>query len=234
MMKYYQLNGRVELENGRFAPSLHNSIEMGRMLDYSTSIKYGEFWASPTTIKLNLFSENGKNKPFLDLHEWTVTKPRAYLLVVSDKVKDIICQFRLPEHRWYGCSISRENEVSIAYKVLHVLDQKLSSLDFPEIEFDLLTDPDTVVGQLPKGQIEDLNSFKALTELEISVNDTYPRPREFIYKSDCNYDCAWGIGQLVFNEKVKQAIEAAGFGPHNGLGFKEFTDYQIIMPGEQT
>jgi hypothetical protein len=56
-----------------------------------------------------------------------------------------------------------------------------------------------------------------------------------VYKYRKNYDILWGGTKIVFNEKVKLALEATGIiCSTNGLEFAEFTEYEIEMLGEDS
>jgi hypothetical protein len=120
------------------------------------------------------------------------------------------------------------------YWVLQLLFMdSIKELDYPSISFDLVDfDTQGKVDFIQKGTIKSYDEYVAYTEGEYNKRKCALDIKDFIYRK--NYDILWGGTQVVFNERVKSALEATGIiTPENGLEFAEFTEYQIQMLGEE-
>jgi hypothetical protein len=111
-----------------------------------------------------------------------------------------------------------------------------SILSFDLIDFKYLdsTTYNDLEGEiLKRGAITTFEDFIKIRKSERSTNNRVPEPVTYKYRK--NYDILWGGTKIVFNEKVKTALEATGIiCATNGLEFAEFTEYQIEMLGEDS
>ncbi len=168
------------------------------------------------------------------------------------ELKSVLEQFNMPEHKWYKAEASydlklinrmkkifnTEYDIDLnekrGYWVLQILDKKIEELAFELIDFQL-NDYDTFTFKSRKylgvGAIKTYEDYRQVRKTEIQANNSYPEPS--VYKYQKNYDILCGGVHIVFNEKVKKALEATNIiTTENGLEFVEFTDYEIEMLGE--
>jgi len=192
--------------------------------------------------------EEQKSNLYFPVYENSMT----YIDLMILELKAVFEQFNLPQHRWYQAQAGYDLEfVSRMKKYFKIdydidLDEKrdywilqllfidsIKELDYPSISFDLVNfDTQEKVDFIHNGTIKSYDEYVAYTEGEYEKRKCVLDIKDFIYRK--NYDILWGGTQIVFNEKVKLALEATGIiTAENGLEFAEFTDYQIQMLGDQ-
>lgn len=176
----------------------------------------------------------------------------TYILAMTPEFKAVFEQFNIPEHRWYEAEAGYDLEfiqnmkrffyieydvdinVKRPYWVLQFLDRKIEELAFEKIDFKLM-DYDTFKPvdnaiYIKKGEITNYQQYKEARKKEVEKKNCFIKP--IVYSYAKNYDILWGGINIVFNERVKEALEATNIiTAENGLEFVEFTDYEIEMLG---
>jgi len=169
------------------------------------------------------------------------------------EIKEVFESFSMPNvHKWFKAEAGYDLEFvnnmrkffnieydidmneKREYWVLQLLNHKREELAYDLIEFyfeDYNTDVLIEGVFLEKGSINTYEEYRAIRKKEIETNSRRPLPKSYIYRK--NYDILWGGIYIIFNEKVKAALESTGIiTPENGLKFEEFTEYKIEMLGE--
>lgn len=164
-------------------------------------------------------------------------------------LKKVLQNFEMPEHRWMQMEVSYDEiflenqwkyhkitydinkDEKFNYWFLQLLDRKMQELDFRCTTF-------------KTSEGKDLGAFRNFEEYHEVKHRLIREYREEydlyggIIKADTyyynkNYDILWAGNQIVFNEKVKEAIEETQLIiEDNELVFQEFTEYKIEMLGE--
>jgi len=213
------------------------------------TLEKDKFWDFSAIVRLDVYAAEQEDKLYFKKYVQTDT----YTVLLIPELKAVLERFNMPEHRWYQAQagynlefVSRmkkyfniDYDIDLnekrEYWILQLLDRKRSELAFDLIEFQL-NDYDTFTfkdgNYLNKGTINTYQEYKQVRKAQIQANNRYPEPSVYIYRKD--YDILWAGTHIVFNEKVKSALDATGIITlENGLEFAEFTDYQIQMIGEQ-
>ena len=204
-----------------------------------------KFWDIPEPLLLTVYAEDGDENLKFPFYE----KPgMGYIYIMIPEIKDILSNFSLPNHKWYSAKaiynqefiqemktyFNIEYDINISeekdYSVLQLLDTKLEELAFNRMEW-FIEGRQDIVRKVEK-EILSYNEY-----IEISKGVYFESKTHIdspIYKYKKNYDILWGGIHIVFNEKVKAALEQTNIiSPKNGLEFAEFTDYEIEMLGEE-
>lgn len=167
----------------------------------------------------------------------------------------VMSQFNIPNHRWYQAIAKYDldfindmkNYFNIEYHInpnekrdywiLQILNKRREELVFDQMEFNVVNFRDRKSVLRPfDAKINSMEEFNRLGKeiyLKTKRNDIIEDIDSPVYVYRKNYDILWGGTQIVFNEKVKAALEATHIiTPQNGLEFVEFTEYKIEMLGE--
>lgn len=241
-MKYYYLV-HDSIKKSKSTSFLHiNSKTLDLSYDEQGYLDYSE------PLSLLVRGEERETCLYFPFYEKSIN----YIDLMTYELKSVLEQFNLPEHKWYKAEagydlklinrmkkiFNTEYDIDLnekrGYWVLQILDKKIEKLAFELIDFQL-NDYDTFTFKSRKylgvGAIKTYEDYRQVRKTKIQANNSYPEPS--VYKYQKNYDILWGGVHIVFNEKVKKALEATSIiTPENGLQFAEFTDYEIEMLGE--
>lgn len=241
-MKYYYIK-RDFLLNNRGTSFLHiQSKSMDLAYDQQGYLDYLE------PIPLLVRGGEEEDQLYFPIYE----KSLLYIELMIPELKSVLEQFNMPTHRWYKAQagynldfvdrMKKYFNIDYAidinekrdYWILQLLDRKREELAFDLIDFQL-NDYDSFTykdgGYLSKGTITSYDHYRQIRKIQIQSHNLYPEPITYIYQN--NYDILWGGIDIIFNEKVKQALESTNIiTAENGLEFVEFTSYQIEMLGE--
>ncbi len=250
-MKYYYIDEYVFRDRNIFNTSrLNVDVENNEFDFYSQS-----FWDCTKPIQLIIQAQEGETFFVFDKYK-EFSSNNTYSIGMIPEIKTVFEQFNMPEHRWYEAevgydlnyikkmerfSLIRYNNIDInekrPYWVLQITDTKceewkLSNMKFNIVEFQnkkLILEEFNGTIRTTK-EYYDLNREVYLESKKTDITK-YIHPSTYAYQK--NYDILWAGIHIVFNEKVKEALEATHIiTAENGLEFVEFTDYEIEMLGE--
>jgi hypothetical protein len=182
-------------------------------------------------------------------------KSLSFIDLMTPALKEVFERFKMPNHRWFAAeagydldfidSVRKNFKVQYNidlnekrdYLVLQILNKRREELAFDQMEFNVVNFRDRKSVLRPfDGKINSMEEFNRLGKeiyLKTKRNDIIEDIDSPVYVYRKNYDILWGGTQIVFNEKVKAALEATQIiTPQNGLEFVEFTEYKIEMLGE--
>jgi len=237
-MNFYQLFGTSTL-----GVSEHNN---GFVYDKNN------FWSHSQPIKVDLYGEN--ETPILKFIKYKYWYD--FICCVTPDLKCVLEQFKLPEHKWYKAQagydlefVSRmkkyfniDYDIDINekrdYWILQILDRRIEELQFSKMRFNVVDfrNRKNVLKPFDAkiNSMEEYNRFGKEVYLQSKKSAIIEDIDSSVYIYRENYDILWGGTHIVFNEKVKAALEATNIiTSENGLEFAEFTDYRIEMLGEQ-
>lgn len=189
-------------------------------------------------IQTMLTSVEGEEKlDFLPSLSWDAGRPNCHYIVVSKTLKSVFQQFKMPNHKWYEVEVSVDTTISEIketrlYWMLQVVIDRDKHINYSESLFvskpmgKPLSHSNTRI--LEKGEITSLEKFNELSHeaFESDMHHIYPKTLALNINYPILPHFSFGI---IFNQEVKEAIEAAGFGAAQGVEFVE-VDYEIVMP----
>jgi hypothetical protein len=241
LMRYYYLIANRGKRN--------RSTSFLRIHSKTADLSYNEqgYLTYSEPIPLLIRGEETESNLYFPFFENSLT----YIDLMVNELKSVFERFNMPSHRWYKAEAgydlefikSRKKFFKIEYDIdlnekreywiLQLLKKEVQELDFPSMNFNIVNVRTKHLTQTLDGPINNYDEY--LKILSQTFEDTdykdYIDSPKYIYRK--NYDILWGGTHIVFNEKVKAALEATNIiTADNGLEFAEFTDYEIEMLGE--
>lgn len=247
-MRYFYIKKSDPFDYEKFGTSRLGVSFDNDGLEYSAE----HFWNYSNPVKLILIAERGEKVLYFAKYRQSDT----FISLMIPELKAIIETFNLPKHRWYEAKASYDREfvgdmhtyfgidydIDLAeerdYWILQILDREKEELAFDQMEWNIVEfrNRKNILGTLDKP----IKSFQEYIEISkntylesesTNVIKTIEAPVYFYKKI---YDILWGGIHIIFNEKVKAALESTGIvTPENGLEFAEFTEYKIEMLGDE-
>lgn len=197
------------------------------------------FWDYPDVIDLDVYAEDGERK----LYFRNYVQTDVYIALMEPSIKLVLQEFVLPEHRWYKAKAGYNLEFiemmkrffGIEYQInpnekrdywiLQILNKRREELAFDQMEFNVVNFRDRKSVLRPfDAKINSMEEFNRLGKeiyLKTKRNDIIEDIDSPVYVYRKNYDILWGGTQIVFNEKVKAALEATRSSPRK-------TDWSLL------
>ncbi len=209
-MKYYLLNTILKDAIGVPTPVCINQNKIEDHSYYDKMINNYTFLEDSKPICLELTKWAGTPHKLRDYQYWGIGSPNAYLIVCSEKFRDILQNLNLPPYRIYNCEISVKNKIH-NYFVLHFIQDWAKEIDYPKSVFNVIDyfDDFKIVKQLTAGEIYSYDNYEERrTKLAEIEQDLFPAKLHFPPHINCD---VWGLqGQIILSEHAKQVIEEAG------------------------
>ena len=250
-MKYYYITENFPDNSENFGSSKLGVSASNIGLSFDRNVFRKTFWEYPKNIRLDAYASDGTRiLKFLNY-----VQEAMYILLMIPKIKTVFEQFSMPVHKWHQAEAGYnlkyihnmkrfhniEFDININekrdYWVLQLLDKSREELAFEEMDFNIvdfrnrksiLRSFDTKISTFE--EFNDIGREIYLATKKNEIIEDIDSPKYTYHKS---YDILWAGTKVVFNDKVKTALEATNIiTPENGLQFAEFTDYEIEMLGE--
>lgn len=218
-MNFYKILNTREAMQWRVGMTEAENTRTSLLQKYRVSMK--DFWEIEEPLRLTLWFQSLDNPTyadlgFCDIHPWIGDvrlnpplsgMPSGYLLVVSERLKNTIQQFKVPQHKFYRTIIRKENSgEDEKYFIFHLLFQKYEALDYPSVSFSLKKRHE-ILNSFEQGEIKNHEEFIAIRDKEQSEN------RGAILSNDNTvfkeyFDVLWGEGgSFLVSENLKASLE---------------------------
>ena len=150
-------------------------------------------------------------------------------VIISEGLKSVLEQFTLPPHRYYPILMKMIGHTtqSKKYHLLHIHSTFISNTNFSKSDYRYRHLKTNEVVKTQHGGFADFEAFNQ-TVSEYFKENILLEPSVVEHVQD--YDVLQGISNtLLVNERVKEAIEKAGF---KGLTINPFKDYEIRLASQ--
>lgn len=144
-------------------------------------------------------------------------------LTIDDELKDLLCKFKLPPHRFYPVEVVHHNK-QLKYYWFHFIDSFINYVDFEKTTFELFQKwPFTILKEFNVSSVDQLHKLEGELNFEKDIQikklvllDTFPK-----------YDIL-SLGNItpliLISEELKKTLEESKL---QGFGFKEYK--QLII-----
>ena len=147
-----------------------------------------------------------------DYHAWVGKEPRrGYFRPVSKKLKELLSNFNLGEHRFYPAQVLLKGDLH-PYYVFHLLYNSFTEyIDFSETVFNNLNSFKKLdAGKLERMKFDSFEEMQAYSDLNWNYNWNYDR---LVLKSnfrELDYCYMLNIDGDLISERLKEKIEQDG------------------------
>ncbi len=179
------------------------------------------FWEIEEPLRLTLWFQSLDNPNYADLgycdlHPWIGDirlnpplsgMPSGYLLVISERVKKIIQQSKVPQHRFYRTTVRKiDSGEERTYFIFHLLFKKYEELHYPAVSFSLKK-RDQILKTFEKGAIRNFAEYIQIRDQEQSENRGASLSNDNTVFREY-FDVLWGEGgSFLVSENLKSNLE---------------------------
>ncbi|NME71535.1 hypothetical protein, partial [Flammeovirga aprica] len=191
-------------------------------LKLEENISMKNFWINPVIIPMELRGSNdaeeaGEPPIIQDYYDWSanlsydvMSSPIANLIVISEKMRNILDQFSLPPHRYYEIEVLNVN-MNQKYYVLHTLYRN-EYINFKKTQFKII---DEITNEEKYPYTEVINNAEEYYKLFTTNPDLKKGLIDLVFATnyyDIKYDFLPNSPSSVYpiiSENLKNALEEA-------------------------